>query len=99
MQTEVLSAATNLKALMIGLSLQDVNLQAVFSRARYANPWPWPCAPKAQGHVFCEDTIGDGQRTMLKMVYAEKYNEYADDIEGSAHLRCWPEQVLLREFD
>lgn len=95
MKTEVVSAATNLKALMIGLSLQDVNLQAVFSKARYANPWPWPCAPKAQGHVFCEDAIGDGQRTMLKMVYAAKYNEYVDDIEASAHLRSWPEQVLL----
>jgi hypothetical protein len=95
MKTEVVSAATNLKALMIGLSLQDVNLQAVFSKARYANPWPWPCLPKAQGHVFCEDAIGDGQRTMLKMVYATKYNEFVDDIEGSAHLRSWPEQVLL----
>jgi len=72
-----------------------VNLQAVFSKARYANPWPWPCLPKAQGHVFCEDAIGDGQRTMLKIVYAAKYNEFVDDIEGSAHLRSWPEQVLL----
>jgi hypothetical protein len=95
MKTEVVSAATNLKVLMIGLSLQDVNLQAVFSKARYASPWPWPCLPKAQGHVFCEDAIGDGQRTMLKIVYAEKYNEFVDDIEGSAHLRSWPEQVLL----
>ena len=95
MKTEVVSAATNLKALMIGLSLQDVNLQAVFSKARYANPWPWPCVPKAQGHIFCEDAIGDGQRTMLKMVYAANYNEYVDDIESSAHLRSWPEQVLL----
>jgi hypothetical protein len=95
MKTEVVSAATNLKALMIGLSLQDANLQAVFSMARYAHPWPWPCAPKAQGHVFCEDAIGDSQRTMLKVVYAAKYNEYVDDIEASAHLRSWPEQVLL----
>jgi hypothetical protein len=95
MKTEVISAATNLKALMIGLSLQDVNLLAVFSKARNANPWPWPCEPKAQGHVFCEDAIGDGQRTMLKMVYAAKYNEFVDDIERSAHLQSWPEQVLL----
>ena len=95
MKTEVISAATNLKALMIGLSLQDVNLLTVFSKARYANPWPWPCAPKAQGHVFCEDAIGDGQRTMLKMVYAAKYNDFVDDIERSAHLPSWPEQVLL----
>ncbi|RWI36073.1 SIR2 family protein [Mesorhizobium sp.] len=95
MQTEVLSAATNLKALMIGLSLQDVNLQATFNKARKANPWPWPCEPKAQGHVFCEDAISDGQRTMLKMVYASAYNEFVDEIESGAHLRSWAEQVLL----
>ncbi len=95
MTAEVVSLATNFKALMIGLSLQDGNLQTVFSRARYANPWPWPCAPTAQGHVFCEDAIGDGQRTMLKTVYTVKYNEHVDDIERSALLRAWPEQVLL----
>ena len=95
MRAEVISAATNLKAMMVGLSLQDVNLQSVFVRARQANPWPWPCAPRAQAHVFCENEIGDGQRQMLKTVYADAYNDSIDDIEGSAHLRAWGEQVLL----
>jgi hypothetical protein len=49
MRNEVISTAANLKALMIGLSLQDNNLQGVFSSARRANAWPWPCAPRAQG--------------------------------------------------
>src|SRR6516164_6074334 len=40
MRAEVISAATNLKTMMVGLSLQDVNLQSVFVRARQANPWP-----------------------------------------------------------
>src|SRR5262249_47974833 len=62
MRAEVISAATNLKAMMVGLSLQDVNLQSVFARACQTNPWPWPCAPKAQAHVFCENEIGEGQR-------------------------------------
>lgn len=95
MRAEVISAATNLKAMMVGLSLQDVNLQSVFVRARQANPWPWPCAPQAQAHVFCENQIGDGQRQMLKTVYADAYNDNIADIEGSAHLRAWGEQVLL----
>jgi SIR2-like domain len=95
MRAEVVSLATNFKALMIGLSLQDVNLQTVFSRARNANPWPWPCEPNAQGHVFCEEVIGDGQRTMLKVVYGDRYNQHMDDIERCAHFRAWPEQVLL----
>jgi hypothetical protein len=95
MRAEVISAATNLKAMMVGLSLQDVNLQSVFVRARHANPWPWPCNPHAQAHIFCENEIGDGQRQMLKTVYADAYNDNIADIEGSAHLRAWGEQVLL----
>jgi hypothetical protein len=95
MRNEVTSIATNFKALMIGLSLQDNNLQGVFSVARRANAWPWPCKPKAQGHVFCENELSDGQRAMLKTVYADHYNDFLADIEASAHLRSWPEQVLL----
>jgi hypothetical protein len=95
MRHEVVSIATNHKALMVGLSLQDNNLQAVFSKARWANAWPWPCVPNAQGHVFCEDEIGNRQRAMLKTVYADSYNEFIAEIESSAHLRSWPEQVLL----
>jgi hypothetical protein len=95
MRNEVISIATNLKALMMGLSLQDNNLQTVFAKARRANAWPWPCEPKAQGHVFCEDHITDGQRAVLKTVYADSYNDSIAEIESSAHLRSWAEQVLL----
>ncbi|MGY3149531.1 hypothetical protein ACVWYQ_006530 [Bradyrhizobium sp. USDA 3397] len=95
MRAEVVSAATNLKALMVGLSLQDVNLQSVFVRARQANPWPWPSTPHAQAHVFCENEIGEGQRQILKTVYADAYNDNIPDIEASAHLQAWGEQVLL----
>jgi hypothetical protein len=92
-RTEVVSLATNHRALMTGLSLQDGNLQAAFNVARQANPWPWPCAPQA--HVFCEGEIGDGQRLMLQTVYSGSYNNAIAEIEGSALLVAWGEQVLL----
>ena len=95
MRNEITSIATNFKALMVGLSLQDNNLQGVFSVARRANAWPWPCKPNAQGHVFCENELSDGQRAMLKTVYADRYSDFIAEIEASAHLRSWPEQVLL----
>lgn len=91
----VTAMATNFKTLMLGLSLQDSNLKGLFSAARRTNPWPWPCAPNAQGHVFCEDALQPGQKTMLKTVYAGSYNDHIADIERSAHLRAWAEQVLL----
>jgi len=94
-RAEVVSVATNKKALMVGLSLQDSNLQWVFAAARSALTWPWPCAPDAQGHVFCEDAIGAKQRAMLKVVYGDHYTPNHIDIEKSALLQSWPEQVLL----
>ncbi|WP_188064361.1 SIR2 family protein [Sphingobium sp. KCTC 72723] len=92
-RNEVISLATNHRALMTGLSLQDGNLQAAFNVARQANPWPWPCDPQA--HVFCEGDLGNGQRLMLQTVYAGSYNNAIADIENSALLVAWGEQVLL----
>jgi hypothetical protein len=92
-RNEVISLATNHKALMTGLSLQDGNLQAAFAAARQTNPWPWPCHPQA--HIFCESEIGEGQRLMLQTVYAGSYNAAIADIEGSALLQAWGEQVLV----
>ncbi|QEH81576.1 hypothetical protein EIK56_27210 [Sphingomonas sp. C8-2] len=89
----VVGLATNNRALMTGLSLQDGNLQAAFNIAKAANPWPWPCDPQA--HVFCEGEIGVGQRTMLQTVYAGSYNNAIADIEASALITAWGEQVLL----
>jgi hypothetical protein len=95
MVNRIVGIATDKKALIVGLSLQDANLQSVFARARHANPWPWPCAPAAQGHVFCEAKgLGAKQKAMLKTVYAANYNAHIADIEASALLQSWPEQVL-----
>lgn len=91
----VTELATNRKSLVLGLSIQDANLQGVFSAAKQVHPWPWPCTPQAPGHVFCEDEIKDGQRDVLKIVYGDAYNALMDEIEAGAHLRAWAEQVLV----
>jgi hypothetical protein len=51
-RNELKALATRSRTLMIGLSLQDTNLQDLFADARNTLPWPWPCAPESQGHVF-----------------------------------------------
>ncbi|NKF31859.1 hypothetical protein HER21_36090, partial [Pseudomonas sp. BGM005] len=95
MRNAVTELATNSKSLVLGLSIQDANLQGVFSAAKLVHPWPWPCAPAAPAHIFCEDEIKEGQRDVLKIVYGEAYNNDMDAIELSAHLRAWAEQVLI----
>jgi hypothetical protein len=92
---EVTAVAANYKTLVLGLSIQDANLQGVFSAAKHTHPWPWPCAPHAQGHIFCEDMLQDGQRDVLKVVYRHAYNDNIAAIEASALLRSWGEQVLI----
>ena len=94
-RSAVVDVATNQKSLVVGLSIQDSNLQSTFSRAKRMNPWPWPCAPDAPGHVFCEDVIRQGQTDVLKIVYGEAYNDNVEAIHASVHLRAWGEQVLL----
>lgn len=91
----VVGVATNQKALVLGLSIQDNNLQSVFSRAKQINPWPWPCAPQAPAHVFCEEAIKQGQRDVLRIVYGDAYNDNAEAIHTGTHMRAWAEQVLI----
>lgn len=91
----VIDVATNQKTMVMGLSIQDFNLQTVFSKAKQVNPWPWPCAPHAPGHVFCGEDITKGQGNVLKIVYGAVYDTAADDIKLASHMRAWAEQVLL----
>jgi len=95
MRALVVGAATNKKTLVLGLSIQDANLQNVFTKAKAVNAWPWPPAPAAAAHVFCEDEITDGQVDVLRVVYGDAYNDNIDDIHTGSHIRAWAEQVLL----
>lgn len=95
MRQAVLAVATNQKALVLGLSIQDANLQGIFSQAKQVNPWPWPCDPDAPAHIFCEDVIKPGQRDVLRLVYGDAYNDNSASIHQGTHLRAWAEQVLI----
>lgn len=94
-RNEIVGIATNQKALVMGLSIQDQNLHQTFSRAKQANPWPWPSEPNAPGYVFCQERLTTGQQSVLKLVYGDDYDANATDINAGAHLRAWPEQVLI----
>lgn len=94
-RNELVGIATNQKALGMGLSMQDQNLHQTLSRAKEVNPWPWPSEPNAPGYVFCEDSLTTGQKAALRLVYRDTYDANAADIIAGAHLRAWPEQVLI----
>lgn len=95
MRNAVVGLATSQKTLVLGLSIQDNNLQTIFARAKEVHAWPWPCAPGAPAYVFCEDKIQQGQRDVLRLAYGDAYNDNADAIHKATLLRAWGEQVLI----
>jgi hypothetical protein len=95
MVNAMINVATNQKTMVLGLSIQDFNLQTIFSKAKQVHAWPWPCTPHAPGHVFCGDQITKGQSNVLKIVYGDAYDADAIAIQSAAHLRAWAEQVLI----
>lgn len=95
MRHELMGIAANTHTLMVGLSLQDANLQDLFANARSIHPWPWPCSPDAQGHVFCEERLGDRQRNMLRVVYGQTYQAHRREIEASAVFPVFAAPTLL----
>ncbi len=91
----VVGLATTQKTLVLGLSIQDNNLQTLFARAKAVHAWPWPCAPAAPAHVFCEDKIQQGQRDVLRLSYGDAYNGSLAAVHEATLLRAWGEKVLI----
>jgi SIR2-like domain len=91
----VVALATAQKTLVLGLSIQDNNLQTLFARARHLHAWPWPCAPAAPAHIFCEDRIQQGQRDVLRLSYGDAYNADPAAVHETTLLRAWGEKVLI----
>jgi hypothetical protein len=95
MRNAVVGLATTHKTLVLGLSIQDNNLQTLFARAKEVHAWPWPCAPAAPAHVFCEEIIQQGQRDVLRLSYGDAYNQDPLALHGATLLRAWGEKVLI----
>lgn len=95
MCSAVVGLATAQKTLVLGLSIQDNNLQTLFARAKAAHAWPWPCAPAAPAYIFCEDQIQQGQRDVLRLSYGDAYNDNPAAVHQATLLRAWGEKVLI----
>jgi SIR2-like domain len=80
--------------LMMGLSAQDANIQAIFAEAEAQMGWPWP--GDRPSYVFSEDTIGVDQRGLLRNVYRIAYTPATrDQIMDSALIRAYARTLLV----
>lgn len=83
MRSALKERTTKYRSLILGLSVQDHDLLAVFTRAAENHPWPWE-----EGHpayVFAERRIQGSQRDVLENGYGSDYNtQHASIVAGSA---------------
>jgi hypothetical protein len=92
MKDELTRVAAQQRTLMIGMSAQDVNIQQIFSAARNSAAWQWQQNPAP--HVFAEDAITEGQRTILRQSYGDDFHPNQTAIESRAHLRAFAKPLL-----
>jgi hypothetical protein len=81
-----------MNTLMVGLSVQDSNIQHIFSVGRVLLKKPWPSHPPA--YVFAEDELGADQGTMLKSIYKDQYDDNQFDIEAGAKIPAYGKSLL-----
>lgn len=92
MAAKLQDLATSKSTLMLGLSMQDTNIQNLFVVAKSNLPSDFPTAPPAV--ILSEDKVGVNQRSFLKNFYKADYAKKASEIEASALLRAYAAALL-----
>lgn len=80
--------------LMIGLSAQDANIQALFAEAAVQMPWRWP--GDRPSYVFSENELGLDQQGLLKNVYQQDLTPAnRQHIVDGSHIQAYAKPLLL----
>jgi hypothetical protein len=93
MRQEMTSLATTTPTLMIGLSAQDSNIQAIFSKAKNTMQWGWPNEVPAV--MFAEDELGGDQENILRVAYGAAYDANRLSIERESLIRAYAKPLLV----
>lgn len=93
MRNDLKQLATSKPALVLGLSIQDINIQQVFTEARFTMPWTWPSTPPAA--VFSGKALGTGHIDILKQVYPADYTTHQDDIKVQSLIPTYAKPILV----
>ncbi|QYA15925.1 SIR2 family protein [Rhizobium sp. AB2/73] len=85
---------TTKPTLMMGLSAQDANIQAIFAAAEARMAWPWP--GDRPSYVFSENAIGVDQQGLLRNVYRAAYTPGTrQQILDGALIRAYAKSLLV----
>ncbi len=93
LSSKLIDIITNKPTLMLGLSAQDANIQAIFAAAQQRLHWSWPSDPPA--YVFSENALGVDQQGLLQNVYRSAYTAASKaQIHQSALLQAYAKPLL-----
>lgn len=84
--------------LMLGLSAQDSNIQALFAAAQAQMPWRWPTEPPSNppAYAFAENALGGDQESLLQNVYKEDHTPATrSPIKAEALVQAYAKPLLL----
>jgi hypothetical protein len=93
----LIDVATSKQSLIVGLSIQDGNIQGIFAAAQQRMQWPYPSLPPAI--IIADNRIGPDQEGLLQNVYFAQYsvaNRAA--IQHSALFTAYAKLFLLSLF-
>lgn len=80
--------------LMMGLSAQDADIQAIFAKASANLAWTWP--GERPSYAFSEDELGGDQKSLLKNVYRDQMNPAnREEIFETARIQAYAKPLLL----
>ncbi|MCB1463796.1 MAG: SIR2 family protein [Nitratireductor sp.] len=86
--------AVSKPTLMMGLSAQDSNIQALFASAEATMRWPWP--GDRPSFVFSGDNVGADQEALLKNVYPNDYTAATrNQINGQSLIKAYANPLLM----
>jgi hypothetical protein len=80
--------------LMIGLSTQDANIQALFAESAVQMPWQWPANPPS--YVFSANELGVDHQGLLRNVYRQDMTPgNRQQILNEARIQAYAKPLLL----
>lgn len=93
----LIDIATTKQSLIVGLSVQDGNLQGIFATAQQRMQWPFPSQPPAI--VIAGSEIGPDQESLLQNVYLAQYSAVTRlAIQQSAIFTAYAKLFFLSLF-
>jgi hypothetical protein len=81
------------RAILIGLSAQDVNIKNLFSSVGAIQGWKWNDNPTPI--VISAETLGQDQKDLLLGAYEGEYDANRDQICEAARVRAYAKPLLL----